>query len=119
MQNVIDFTPSQADRIHWNTIVLVTLFHIFAVVALFTISWQNVAAALITWWIAGSWGVGLGFHRLLTHRGFTTSRWMTRVLATCGTLAVQSGPIAWVTTHRIHHAFTETDRDPHSPRNGT
>jgi stearoyl-CoA desaturase (delta-9 desaturase) len=87
--------------------------------ALFNFSWQNLAAAFITWWIAGSWGVGIGYHRLLTHRGFKTSRWFERFLATCGTLAVQSGPIAWVTTHRIHHAFTETDKDPHSPRNGT
>jgi stearoyl-CoA desaturase (delta-9 desaturase) len=61
----------------------------------------------------------MGYHRLLTHRGFKTPRWLERLLATFGTLAVQSGPIAWVTTHRIHHAFTETDRDPHSPRNGT
>ena len=34
-------------------------------------------------------------------------------------MALQSGPLSWVTTHRIHHAFTETDKDPHSPRNGT
>jgi len=88
-------------------------------VALFFFSWQNLAAAVILWWVAGSWGIGIGFHRLLTHRGLKTSRWFMRFLATCGTLAVQSGPIAWVTTHRIHHAFTETDRDPHSPRNGT
>jgi stearoyl-CoA desaturase (delta-9 desaturase) len=32
---------------------------------------------------------------------------------------LQSGAINWVTTHRIHHGFTETDKDPHSPRNGT
>ena len=25
----------------------------------------------------------------------------------------------WVTTHRIHHAHTETENDPHSPRSGT
>ena len=40
-------------------------------------------------------------------------------MATFGTLGLQSGPITWVTTHRIHHAFTETEKDPHSPRNGT
>lgn len=119
MQNVIAFERPRGQKIHWNTIAAVTIFHILAVVAVFTMSWQNFAAVFITWWIAGSWGIGIGFHRLLTHRGFTTSRWMTRFLATCGTLAVQSGPIAWVTTHRIHHAFTETERDPHSPRAGT
>jgi stearoyl-CoA desaturase (delta-9 desaturase) len=119
MQNVIEFAPSTVDRTHWHTIFFVAAFHVLAVVALFTFSWPNLLAALVCWWIAGSWGVGIGYHRLLTHRGLTAPRWLTRFLATCATLAVQSGPIAWVTTHRIHHAFTETEKDPHSPRNGT
>ena len=117
MQNVVEFTPST--KIHWNTIFFVAAFHILAVWALFNFSWTNLAVTIAVWWIAGSWGIGMGYHRLLTHRGFKAPRWLERFLATCGTLAVQSGPVAWVTTHRIHHAFTETDKDPHSPRNGT
>lgn len=119
VQNVIEFIPSKAERYNWNTIFFVSAFHIMAVAALFTFSWQNLAAAFITWWVAGSWGIGIGYHRLMTHRGFKTSRWLERFFATCATLALQSGPLAWVTTHRIHHAFTEGERDPHSPRNGT
>lgn len=118
MQNVIDFAPSRAGKLNWSTIIGVSLFHLAAIGAVFTFSWQNLAVTLVLWWIGASWGIGIGYHRLLTHRGFTTSKWMTRFLATCGTLALQSGPIAWVTTHRQHHAFTDTDRDPHSPRNG-
>lgn len=116
MQNVIEFEPSRAGKLNWNTIVFVSLFHIAAVAALFTFSWQNALAAFLVWWVAASWGVGIAYHRLLTHRGFTTSKWMMRFLATCGTLGLQSGPITWVTTHRLHHAFTDTDKDPHSPR---
>jgi len=119
MQNVIEFEPSMAGKWRWNTMFFVGAFHILGIVALFNLSWENVLAAFICWWVAASWGVGIGFHRLLTHRGFTTPRWMMRFLATCGTLGVQSGPITWVTTHRIHHAFTDTDKDPHSPRDGT
>ena len=119
MQNVVEFEARAAERLNWHTMFFVSAFHVSAVVAFFTFSWQNLLAAAITWWIAGSWGVGLGYHRLLTHRGFKSPRWLERFLATCGSLALQSGPIAWVTTHRIHHAFTETDKDPHSPRNGT
>lgn len=118
MQNVIDFEPSVDERYNWNTIIFVAIFHILAVVALFTFSWSNALAAFITWWVAASWGIGIGYHRLLTHRGFKTSKFMERFLATCGSLALQSGPISWVTTHRLHHAFTDTDRDPHSPRRG-
>lgn len=116
---MIEFEPTRPDRIHWNTIFFVSIFHVVAIAALFTFSWQNLVAAFITWWVAGSWGIGLCYHRLLTHRGFTVPRWLMRFMATCATLAIQAGPIAWVTTHRIHHAFTDTDRDPHSPRQST
>jgi fatty-acid desaturase len=119
VQNVIEFEQSHAERLNWNTIFFVAIFHLLAIPAFFTFSWQNAIAAVITWWVAGSWGIGMGYHRLLTHRGFKAPRWLERFLATCGTLALQSGPLAWVTTHRVHHAFTETDKDPHSPRNGT
>lgn len=119
MQNVIEFKASRAEKTNWNTIIFVAIFHVLAVGALLTFSWANLAAAVITWWIAGSWGVGLGYHRLLTHRGFKTPKWLEYFLSACGTLALQSGPLAWVTTHRVHHAFTETEKDPHSPRNGT
>jgi stearoyl-CoA desaturase (delta-9 desaturase) len=118
MQNVVEFTPSRTDKFNWHTIFFVAAFHILAVMALFSLTWGGLAAAFVCWWIASSWGVGIGYHRLLTHRGFTTSKWFTRLLATFGTLGVQSGPITWVTTHRIHHAFTETEKDPHSPLNG-
>jgi fatty-acid desaturase len=119
VQNIVNFELSLAKRTNWNTIFFVALYHILAVVSLFFFSWQNLLAAIVVTWVAGSLGIGLGYHRLLTHRGFKAPKWLERFLAACGTLALQSGPIAWVTTHRIHHAFTETDRDPHSPRNGS
>ncbi len=118
MSTVTEFAPKN-EKLNWTTITGVTIFHILAVAALFTFSWANLVAALIMWWIAGSLGIGVGYHRLLTHRGFKVPKWVEYVLSVMGTFALQSGPLSWVTTHRIHHAFTETDKDPHSPRNGT
>jgi stearoyl-CoA desaturase (delta-9 desaturase) len=119
MQNVVEINQVKSDQIQWVTMSVVVAFHVLAIGALFTFSWANLIAALITWWIAGSWGIGMGYHRLLTHRGFKTSKFIEYFLTFCGTLGLQSGAINWVTTHRIHHGFTETDKDPHSPRNGT
>ena len=119
MQNVLQFQHAKSNKIQWVTLTTVSIFHILAVWALFTFSWQNLIAAAVTWWIAGSWGIGMGYHRLLTHGGFKTPKWMEYFLTFCGTLGLQSGAITWVTTHRIHHAFTETEQDPHSPRGGT
>jgi stearoyl-CoA desaturase (delta-9 desaturase) len=61
----------------------------------------------------------MGFHRLLTHRGFKTPRVVEYFLTVCGTLALEGGAINWVVTHRIHHAHTEVEgKDPHTPRDG-
>ncbi|MBC7899412.1 MAG: acyl-CoA desaturase, partial [Saprospiraceae bacterium] len=68
MQNVVEI-QADSKRINWSTVIGVTVFHSLAVAALFMFSWQNLIAALILWWFAGSLGVGIGYHRLLTHRG--------------------------------------------------
>ena len=60
----------------------------------------------------------MGFHRLLTHRGYRVPKAIEYFLIICGSLALEGGPIQWVTTHRIHHAHTDRDGDPHTPRDG-
>ena len=119
MQNIVESNDSQSNQVQWVTTITVVAFHLMAVWALFTFSWQNLIAAAIIWWMTNSWGIGMGYHRLLTHGGYKTPKWLEYFLTVCGTLGLQSGPITWVSTHRIHHAFTETDGDPHSPRKGT
>lgn len=104
--------------VNWNSAVFLSLFHIGALAALFFFSWKALASALFLTWVAGSLGIGIGFHRLLTHRGFKTPKWFEYFLTICGTLAMEGGAINWVVTHRIHHAFTEQTGDPHSPRDG-
>ena len=119
MQNIIESKDSQSNRIQWDTTIVIIVFHVMAIWALFTFSWQNVLAAAVVWWVTNSWGIGMGYHRLLTHGGYKTPKPVEYFLTVCGTLALQSGSLQWVTTHRMHHAFTETDDDPHSPRDGT
>ena len=104
--------------INWITGVFMALFHIGAVVSLFMFSWKALAVAVLLWWVAGSLGVGMGWHRLLTHRGYKTPRIVEYFLTLCGTLSLEGGPIYWVVTHRIHHAHTDAPGDPHSPRDG-
>ena len=60
-------------------------------------------------------GVTVGFHRMLTHRAFSTHKWMQYLLAILGSMAVQGPVISWVADHRKHHAHTDEEGDPHSP----
>ncbi|MDX6444129.1 MAG: sn stearoyl-lipid 9-desaturase [Blastocatellia bacterium] len=104
--------------INWHTAAFMALFHIGAVAALFMFSWQALVAAVVLWWISASLGVGMGFHRLLTHRGYKTPKLVEYFITVCGLLALEGGAINWVVTHRIHHAHTDAPGDPHTPREG-
>jgi stearoyl-CoA desaturase (Delta-9 desaturase) len=63
-------------------------------------------------------GITVGYHRLLTHRSFATSKPLEYAFAALGSMAVQGPVIAWVADHRKHHAHTDREGDPHSPHVG-
>jgi fatty-acid desaturase len=105
--------------INWPTSITMVIFHLGAVAALFMFSWPVAIITLLLWWLGGGLGIGIGYHRLLTHRGFKTSKVVEYFLTICGCLALEGGPIAWVVTHRIHHAHTDAPGDPHTPRDGS
>ena len=105
-------------KINKNTTVFMIIFHLGAIVSLFMFSWQALVVSLVIWWVAGSPGVGMGFHRLLTHRGYKTPKAIEYFLTLCGLLTMEGGAINWVVTHRIHHAHTDVPGDPHTPRDG-
>ena len=107
-----------AKGLNWITFIAMTAFHIGAVAAFFYIDYGAMFAAAILWWVSGSLGIGIAYHRLLTHRGFKTPKWMEYFLTICGTLALEGGPIFWVATHRIHHQHSDKEGDPHTPREG-
>lgn len=108
----------EENEVNWVTTSFMVLFHLGAIAALFFFSWKLVALAAFLWWISGSLGIGMGYHRLLTHRGYKTPKWVEYFLTTCATLALEGGPIFWVATHRIHHQFSDEEGDPHTPRDG-
>ena len=115
--NVEKALPSHR-HINWGNTIFLIVAHIGAVAALFFWSWPAVIAAVVLYWVGGSLGIGMGYHRLLTHRGYKCPKAVEYFLVTCGTIALQGGPLTWVATHRIHHAHTDREGDPHTPRHG-
>jgi sn-1 stearoyl-lipid 9-desaturase len=105
-------------KVNWITTVTMAIFHAGAIAALFFFAWKPFALAALLWWISGSLGIGMGYHRLLTHRGYKTPKLFEYFLTTCATLALEGGPIFWVAVHRIHHQNSDKEGDPHTPRDG-
>jgi fatty-acid desaturase len=116
MSEIINLNKSGS--IKWTTSIFMVIFHVGAVASLFMLSWKVLPITLLLWWISGSLGIGMGFHRLLTHRGYKTPKPVEYFLTFCGLLALEGGQVNWVVTHRIHHANTDQTGDPHTPRDG-
>ena len=106
------------DRISWITATALVIFHLLAVVALFYTTWQVVVLALVLHWVCIGWGIGMGYHRLHTHRSYTVPKPIEYFFAVCGALTLQGGPIFWTAIHRIHHQHSDKPGDPHTPHDG-
>jgi stearoyl-CoA desaturase (Delta-9 desaturase) len=82
------------------------------------ISWEPSVFSmlmLVMFFILGSMGLGIGFHRYFTHHAFKTSVFCKILLAVLGTWSLQGSVISWVADHRRHHRFADQQYDPHSP----
>jgi stearoyl-CoA desaturase (delta-9 desaturase) len=106
-------------EVDWSTVIWIGLIHVIALAAApFTFTWQGLVLAICLAWLTGCVGITLGFHRLLTHKSFETSRSFRRVIGFIGGLAGEGSAIHWVADHRRHHANSDGPGDPHSPRDG-
>lgn len=107
-----------ASGVDWPTVSWLGLCHLGLLAAPFTFSWSGLGIVVVMHWLAGSIGICLGYHRLLTHSGFKTYPWVRYLLAWIGGLAGEGSAIDWVANHRKHHAFSDQEGDPHSPFDG-
>jgi fatty-acid desaturase len=77
-------------------------------------TWTGVALAIFGVPFYGL-GITLGYHRLLAHRSLAVPKWLEHGIALFAQCSLQDTPAKWVTVHRMHHAFSDEQPDPHSP----
>ncbi len=105
-------------RILWEYVIPVLVFHLLIPLALLPafFSWWGVLFLPIGNYIFTSMGIGAGYHRLLTHRGFKCPKWFEYTLAMLGVCSFQDSPARWVLVHRLHHQHSDHQPDPHTPK---
>jgi fatty-acid desaturase len=107
-------------RIHWRNAGFFLVLHLLAILAFvpWFFSWTGVVVCILSTFVFGVLGINIGYHRLLTHRGFTCPTWLERTLALLGCCCGQDSPAYWVAIHRRHHHHSDDGHDPHSPLRG-
>jgi stearoyl-CoA desaturase (delta-9 desaturase) len=63
-------------------------------------------------------GQGIGYHKLFAHRAFTPKKWYPYVATFVASIAFYGDPLSAAMIHRVHHRYSDTDKDPHSPLHG-
>ncbi|CAH1442591.1 unnamed protein product [Lactuca virosa] len=107
----------------WRTLdvkmaVGILSIHILALFAPFTFTWDAFWTAFFMYVLCGIFGVTLSYHRNLAHHSFKLPKWLEYIFAYFGVLSFQRDPIFWVSIHRYHHQYVESEKDPHSPTFG-
>ena len=94
-----------------------TMLTIAGIFYLDTITWTNVATIGLMFYILNILGIWITLHRYYSHKSFEFGhpfiKWSFTVLSI---LAGRGSPLGWVYIHRQHHAYSDTEKDPHSPK---
>lgn len=97
---------------------VVFVMHALCLLAPFTFTWKAFGVFVVLYAVTGLLGITLSYHRNLSHRSFTLPKWLEYLFAYCGVQAMQGDPLDWVSTHRYHHQYCDSVKDPHSPYEG-
>ena len=108
---------TQPLRVNWIDATGLVAGHLLALLALvpWLFSWTGVILMFLGTYVFGTLGIGLCFHRLLTHRGLVLPAWLEHTFAVLGVCCLQDTPARWVAIHRRHHEHADQQPDPHSP----
>ncbi|KAJ9550882.1 hypothetical protein OSB04_014927 [Centaurea solstitialis] len=98
--------------------IIVFGVHLLALFAPFTFTWNAFFVGFARAVLCGLFGITLSYHRNLAHHSFKLPKWLEYIFAYIGVLAFQGDPIFWVSIHRYHHQYVDSEKDTHSPTFG-
>jgi fatty-acid desaturase len=77
----------------------------------------SIITAIFFYFLYTGVGVSMMLHRYYTHRSFKFKwKWLEYVFGFFAVVAGRGSIIGWVHVHREHHAFSDTEKDPHYPK---
>ena len=73
--------------------------------------------AYIAYWVLALVGITYGYHRYFSHGAYATNSLIEIILLYIGLLCGGRSALTWAGVHRMHHAYADTAKDPHSSKN--
>ncbi|KAJ1919811.1 stearoyl-CoA 9-desaturase [Mycoemilia scoparia] len=106
-------------RIHWVHVIILSLTPVLLFYGLLTtkIIPKTVLFTAI-YYVFGGLGITAGYHRLWAHCGYSARYPLQVFLALAGSASVQGSIFWWCRDHRVHHRYTDTNKDPYNATRG-
>ncbi|XBW34690.1 hypothetical protein QEN19_000258 [Hanseniaspora menglaensis] len=79
---------------------------------------RNVLFMSVVYYCFGGFGITGGYHRLWSHKAYNAVLPLRIFLALFGAASVEGSIKWWGHSHRVHHRYTDTVRDPYDARRG-
>jgi len=83
------------------------------------VSWQYGLLSVFMFYVYSILGISMMLHRYYSHKSFKLNSFFKWCFTAFAVLAGRGSPLGWVYIHRIHHATSDTEKDPHSPHYDT
>jgi len=77
--------------------------------------WMFISAFVWWQWIAAT-AITSGYHRYFSHRSFKADTWYDWYSQYLGIFSNAGPVLTWAAVHRMHHANSDNELDPHSPK---
>src|SRR5690348_11547928 len=108
--------------IYWENILFLAITHLaglagiaYACAVQFSAWTLGLAALWLTLCMLSTTG---GYHRLFAHRSYQAAPALRLFYLLFGAASFQGPALRWASDHRVHHAVTDEDDDPHNIRKG-
>lgn len=76
--------------------------------------WWMWLAGFMWWQVIAIVAISGGYHRFYSHFSFNAPNWYPYIVNFLGIFAGAGPAMTWAAVHRQHHAYSDTDNDPHS-----
>jgi stearoyl-CoA desaturase (delta-9 desaturase) len=77
--------------------------------------WYQLLIGYVCYWFIVDVIQSLFMHRWVSHNSWNCPRFLQKILSIFGVVSLLGTPITYAAWHRTHHAYTDTDKDPHNP----
>ncbi|KAI8611038.1 hypothetical protein BC830DRAFT_1069212 [Chytriomyces sp. MP71] len=106
-------------QISWGTGIVLVTTPLIAIAAFATVQLQPATFAwAVAYYFFTGLGITAGYHRYWSHRSYDATRLFQVILLAAATGAMEGSAKWWCRGHRVHHRFTDTDKDPYNAKRG-